>query len=240
MFPSFGRVLTGALFILLLIVSACIGKTAREGVTPMQTHMYSHLDRAGELHDALVRGDLDRARSPATWIATHQERRDFTGKSAYFQDAMRAFAAEVGKADHLQDAAYAAGRMGQTCGDCHRENEVEPRFLIGTAPPPSGSGAKAEMARHVWASERMWEGLVGPGDQGWSSGVEALVGGWLDTQDVVSNPQDQARIRELVRQIYDLGGKARSAASSSERAELYGEFLNTCNECHLLTEAQIR
>lgn len=193
----------------------------------MQAHMYAHLDRTGELHDALVRGDLDRAITPATWIATHQERQDFTGRSAYFQDAMRAFAAEVRDSNTLHDAAYAAARLGQTCGDCHRENEVEPRFLIGTALPPTGGGAKAEMARHVWASERMWEGLVGPGDLGWNSGAEALVGGWLNT-------------RELVRQIYDLGGKARTAANSSERAELYGEFLHSCNECHLLTEVQIR
>ena len=240
MLPFRARILTGALLFLPFFIIACIGTAAREGVTPMQAHMYAHLDRTGELHDALVRGDLDRAKTPATWIATHQEREDFTGKSAYYQDAMRAFAAEVGKADHLQDAAYAASRMGQTCGDCHRENEVEPRFLIGTAPPPTGSGAKAEMAWHVWASERMWEGLVGPGDQGWNSGAEALVGGWLNTRELVSDPHDQTRIRELVRQIYDLGGKARTAANSSERAELYGEFLHSCNECHLLTEAQIR
>lgn len=240
MIQSFGRVLTGTLFILLLIISACVGSAAREGVTPLQSHMYAHLDRAGELHDALVRGDLDRARPAATWIGTHQERHYFTGRSEYFQDDMRAFAAGVEKSDRLHDAAYAAARLAQTCGDCHRENEVEPRFLIGSAPPPSGNDTKAEMARHIWASERMWEGLVGPGDRGWASGAEALVSGWMDPQEVVSNPRDQTRIRELVQQVYDLGRRGRIATDSHERGKLYGEFLNTCNECHILTEAQIR
>jgi len=240
MFPSLGRVLTSALFILLLFVSACIGRAPHEGVTPVQAYMYAHLDRAGEVHDALARGNLDDARPAATWIATRQERRDFTDRSAYYQDARRAFAGEVAKSDNLRDAAYAAARMAQTCGDCHRENEVEPRFLIGSAPPPSGNDTKAEMARHIWASERMWEGLVGPGDRGWTSGAEALVSGWMDPQEVVSNPRDQARIRELVQQVYDLGRRGRIATDSHERGELYGEFLNTCNECHILTEAQIR
>ena len=40
--------------------------------------------------------------------------------------------------------------------------------------PPGGSGAEAEMALHVWASERMWNGLVGPDDFAWSSGASAL------------------------------------------------------------------
>jgi hypothetical protein len=115
---------------------------------------------------------------------------------------------------------------------------VEPRFLIGAA-PPSGSGPKAEMALHAWAEERMWEGLVGPGDQCWLSGSEAIQSGWLNTLELVTNPDDRPKIRELTRKVYDLAGDCAQAHDSDERARLYSEFLNTCVECHQLTQAKI-
>jgi len=200
--------------------------------------MFAHFDRAGEIHDALVRGDLDRAKEAAEWMATHQEPR-FPGDLPEFRSDMQGYANQVSWADGLPQAARAAAHLGQTCGDCHRANQVSPRFLIGTA-PPGGTGPQAEMARHVWASERMWEGLVGPEDHAWTSGAEALKSGWLDPNQVVANPQDRPRIRDLVRQVYDLGLKAESAQDSEARAEIYAEFLNTCTECHRLTGALIR
>jgi hypothetical protein len=238
MLPSLTRVSIGTLVVATLFLPTCTPQPAREGVTPTQAHMYAHFDRAGEMHDALVKGHLGEAKSAAHWIATHQEESGFSGRSVYLQDSMKAFASEVDHAGNTQEAAIAAARMGQACGDCHRENEVEPRFLIGTA-PPTGSGPKAEMARHVWAEERMWEGLVGPGDRAWTTGAEALQSGWLDIQEVVLDPDDRPRIHELVKNVYDLAGQAGSATDSNERAVLYGEFLNTCAECHQLTEAKI-
>jgi mono/diheme cytochrome c family protein len=238
MLPSLTRVSTGTLIVAALFLSTCSPPPPREGVSPMQAHMYAHFDRAGEMHDALVKGDLDEAQSAAHWIATHPERSDFSGRSVYLQDAMRAFASEVDNAEVLSDATSAAARMGQACGDCHRENEIEPRFLIGTA-PPTGSGPQAEMARHVWAEERMWEGLVGPGDRAWTTGAEALRSGWLNIQEVVLDPDDRPAIHELVKSVYDLAVQAGEAKTSNERALLFGEFLNTCAECHRLTEAKI-
>jgi len=238
MLPSLTRVPIGTLFIVFLFTSACAGPPPSEGITPTQVHMFAHFDRAEELHDALVMGDLERARTSANWIATHQERRVFTGESARHQEAMRAFAEQVQSSDQLPDASQAAAQMGEACGNCHRENEVEPGFLMGTV-PPRGNGAKAEMALHIWASERMWEGLLGPGDQAWRSGSEALRSGWLDTQELVVDPDDRPQIRILIRQVYDLGEEAASASDSHHRAEIYGEFLNTCTECHRLTEANI-
>jgi mono/diheme cytochrome c family protein len=201
--------------------------------------MFAHFDRAGEVRDALVKGDLTRAKEAADWIVTHQDLGGSPASPPEIQSAMERFAAQVSVAPDLQGAATAAARMGQACGECHRANDVEPRFLVGTA-PPGGSGPEAEMARHIWASERMWEGLVGPGDHAWRSGAEALRSGWLDPQQVVSNPEDRPRIRELVKQVYDLGSRAQSTTDPAARAELYGAFLTTCNECHVLTAARIR
>lgn len=238
MLPSLNRAPLGALLAVTLLSFACSPTPGREGVTPMQAHMYAHFDRAGELHRALLGADLAQAKEAAHWIANHEERQEYSGRSVYFHDAKRAFATEVENAPTLREAIFAASRMAQTCGDCHRENEVEPRFLIGAA-PQSGSGPEAEMTLHVWAEERMWEGLVGPGDQCWTTGSEAIQSGWLNTQELVTSPDDRPRVRELTKKVYDLAGECLKAQDSEERARLYGEFLNTCVECHQLTEAKI-
>lgn len=238
MSPSLARFFTGTLVLSLFLLPACSSNSPREGVTPAQAHMYAHFDRAGELHDAIMKGRLSQAKDAARWIASHQERQGFSGRSVYFQDAMQAFASEVDRATTLKDAANAAARMGQACGDCHREHEVQPRFLIGSV-PPSGSGPQAEMVRHVWGEERMWEGLVGSGDQAWQSGAEAIQSGWLNTQEIVSSPHDRTAIRDLVMQVYELAGEATHAHDSNDRARIFGEFLYACAECHSLTEAKI-
>jgi mono/diheme cytochrome c family protein len=201
--------------------------------------MYAHFDRAGEVHDALVRGRLDRARPGAEWLATHQEPRMLPEGSDQIGALMKMYAQNVREAEDLQEAAHATAQMGRTCGDCHRQYGVSPRFLVGTA-PPSGSGARAEMSRHVWAAERMWEGLVGPEDYAWTSGAAALKEGWLNPRDVVSDAGDRERVRDLVRQVYTLGVQADRATTPEDRARIYGEFLTTCIDCHVLTEAIIR
>lgn len=243
--PSLARVIRGPLPLLsvfsasCLLLTSCRGPAPQEGVTPDQAHMLAHFERAGEVHDALVKGELDRARSAAEWIALHEEPGPIPGDTPELNSEIRRYAAQLSVADTLPEATLAAAQMGRACGDCHGANEVRPRFLIGTA-PPTGSGPQAEMARHVWASERMWEGLLGPEDHAWRSGAEALKSGWLDPQQVVANPQDRPRIRTLVQQVYELGNEAQATDHPQARAELYGDFLNTCNECHILTAARIR
>ena len=233
------RLLSFFLPTVLLLLASCGGPPQREGITPTQAHMYAHFDRAGEVHDALVRGDLDRAKVAAAWIANHHEPRGLDQMPPEHLAAMERYATEVSQSYHLEEAATAAAHLGRTCGDCHKEEGIDPRFLVGTA-PPGGEGPRAEMARHVWAAERMWEGLVGPGDYAWRSGAHALTEGWLNIQELTTDPQDRERVHELIRQVYSLGGRAEATSDSHERADLYGEFLNTCTECHRLTAARIR
>ena len=227
------------LTLLLFMMAACARSPAREGVTAIQAHMYAHFDRAGEVHDALVRGDMEVARSAAEWLASHPETRALPEGSAPFGAEMVGLARRVQNAESIETAAAAAAQMGRSCGDCHRRYEVSPRFLVGTA-APSGDGPKAQMARHIWAAERMWEGLLGPEDFAWNSGAASLKEGWLSPGEVVADPEDGQRVKDLVRQVYMLGTRAEAAETPEARAEIYGEFLNTCIGCHSLTGAIIR
>jgi hypothetical protein len=86
----------------------------------------------------------------------------------------------------------------------------------------------------------MWQGMVGPLDHAWTAGAKELRKGWLDPQEVVSNPEDRAKVHDLVRQVYEIGTRAEKTSHPEERAQLYGQFLTTCIECHDLTGAIIR
>lgn len=231
------RALTGVLFLPLLFLLTCRGSSPREGVTPTQAHMFAHYDRADELHHALVTGDLDRAQEAAEWIATHQKRHDLEMGDSRHDAAVRAFAHQAVNSTQLQAASVAAARMASSCGDCHKEERVNARFLMGTA-TPGGTGPMAEMAKHIWAAERMWVGLLGPSDAAWAEGAKGMEEGWLDTQEIIVDPDDRQQVREMVRHIYDLAGRARTAMSAQDRAEIYGDFLSTCADCHKLTLVQ--
>lgn len=238
MSTSHGRFPKVTTAMLLVLIAACAGGPEREGVTPTQAHMYAHFDRTKEIHEALVRGDIERARRGADWLATHQDVGRLPEGSYRFGVAMSTSAAQVREASDLGEAAVAAARMAGACGDCHREYRVDPRFLMG-APPPGGSGAKAEMDLHLWALERMWSGLVGPDDYAWTAGASALTRGWLSPKDVVSDPDSRETVRELVQQVYQLGTQAAAISDSHGRVEVYGEFLTTCIDCHRVTSAII-
>jgi cytochrome c553 len=200
--------------------------------------MHAHLDLTTEIHNALVRGSLAAARSGSNWIATHENTDKPEEGLLRYERAMATHAAEVRDASDLQEAAAAAARMASACGDCHKESGAEPQLLMG-APPSAGEGAKSEMALHVWASEQMWHGLVGPDDYAWTSGSSALKEGWLSPREVVRDPETRDQVRSLVQQVYSLGSRAETVSDPHERSEIYGEFLTTCIDCHQLTSAII-
>jgi mono/diheme cytochrome c family protein len=201
--------------------------------------MFAHFDRAEAAHDALVRFDMEQARKEGEWLASHEEPGMVPVDSDQHLAFMHRYARQVADAQELSDAAEGLAQMGRTCGDCHRQNDVRPRFLMGTA-PPTGSGAEAEMARHIWAADRMWEGLLAPDDFAWTSGAKALREGWLSPSEVSVEASDQQRVRELVSQVYELGVAAEATEDPTLRGEVYGKFLTTCAECHRLTGAIIR
>jgi hypothetical protein len=86
----------------------------------------------------------------------------------------------------------------------------------------------------------MWNGLVGPDDHAWNSGASALATGWFVPEVVTADPETREQIRELVQRVYALGARAGNTSDPRARAELYGEFLSTCIDCHRLTSTTIR
>jgi len=88
------------------------------------------------------------------------------------------------------------------------------------------------MYRHMWAADRLWEGLTGPSDEAWRAGAQALVR--APEQAPRTQPPLPPRFVSALRQVRELGQRALEADSLADRANVYGVFLASCASCHAL------
>ena len=202
--------------------------------------MYSHFAAAGDIHAAVVAGDLGEVKEPAAWLAGHDIPRLPAGSEDYLAE-LQGFARQVEDASDLEGAAYATGGIVKTCGSCHQKNIAEP-LTKWTGSPQPGWGLNAHMTRHAWAAERMWEGLVLPSNEKWDQGAKALKESPLKPEVAAGGSEDVAVLKEvelLEKRCHGIGAKARAATDATERATLYGELLTTCAYCHKLTGREV-
>lgn len=215
----------GALPTLLLLVGGCALFGRSQGTLP--DHMESHWAQVGQVQTALVFGDLEGAREPARWLAEHPEHPDLPQGVMSPVEDMRAFARSVIRAGSLADASRCAAEMGAACGRCHQASGGGPRLLQNTM-PETGTAPDKHMARHLWAADRLWEGLVAPSDQAWRLGANALA---EDPLFVELGDQGSQEVLTLARQVHALGATAR-ATQPDHRAGVYARLMVACAQCH--------
>ncbi|HEY5922237.1 MAG TPA: hypothetical protein VIV11_11225, partial [Kofleriaceae bacterium] len=85
------------------------------------------------------------------------------------------------------------------------------------------------MARHRWAADRMWEGMVGNADEPWRDGIEVLAQTPLQFTAIDA---DRSRLAKRLQLLADQARQRRSIDTVAERAQVYGEILVTCAACH--------
>ncbi len=200
------------------------------------THMHEHLARITTIKSFIIMGNLDGVREPATWLAQHEEVAGLPSNFEPYIGLMRAYAREVNNAADLNSAAIAVSQMARTCSNCHLVNEVEIEFGYDQV-PADWADRVSHMQRHQWAADRLWEGLIGPSDTAWNRGTEMLVGVPLHPDDLTydsSADVDKSAIDQLARRVHVLAGQGLAAKTPTARAELYGEMLGICAECHTL------
>jgi cytochrome c553 len=87
------------------------------------------------------------------------------------------------------------------------------------------------MVGHQWAAVQMWEGLIGPSDDRWVVGAQALTTVPLNmiaanlTRTSDFDIDDVARIRLFAT-------RAVAAKPQDARAEIFGNLLAACTHCH--------
>ena len=193
-------------------------------------HMYAHFSQVGEVQTALILGDLEAARRPAEWLAEHGRHPAAALGGEAALNRLRAGAQEVARASTVPQATRGAASMAAACGQCHSA-VASPLTMGSRATVPEGDELGEHMVRHLWAADRMWEGLIGPSDDLWRAGSAALAEDAL----FLAGPEERGpEVDRIGRAAHQLGTDARRATDVNARAEVYGLLLATCADCHAL------
>ena len=195
------------------------------------TPMHGRFSRTVDIQTGVVLGNLDRARAAAAWIASQDESGDFPAGTDVYQAQLRSQAALIAQDQELESAAEHTAQMAAVCGNCHLATQGGPRFVIGSEPDQGSTTAK-RMIRHLWAADRMWEGLVGPSGETWMAGTRVLQEGAESLERALQGSNSPEEARRYMADLRNLAEEGAAATNQEARASVYGRLLATCYGCH--------
>ncbi|HEX8112986.1 MAG TPA: hypothetical protein VF516_34880 [Kofleriaceae bacterium] len=217
---------------LILALAACEPSHASPAVpgdheATVRSHMREHYDLFSAIQHVVIRNDLDTTRALARSIG-HAPAGPGLDRWATQAALARARAAELAAAPGTDEACRRTARLAEACARCHIDAGVVPMF--GSPPPLPGEAAdKDRMALHLWAAERLSEGMIGGVNDSWLAGLDALAKApapWsvLDA--------DRAALATRMQRIAEQVHKQTASTDLAGRARGYGEILVTCAACH--------
>ena len=204
-----------------------------ESGTLLQQLMRSHFTQVALIRSAVVAGSIDDAIEPARLIVEMQGVHELPKVWRSAVRELQAASARIRTSPDLPEAAAATADIGMTCGGCHVEL-TGPTIDVGK-PPPKDKTVADRMRRHLWATERLWEGLYGPSDSAWTAGANVLASDAF-ANDVL--PKGDVLTKSIAARLVKLGKKAQTTRDGEERATIYAETLATCAPCHAKVRGQ--
>ena len=227
------------LSILLLAIAACSTGYADEPPgkqfehdTMARFHMHENYALFAAIERLLVRGKLDDVRDLARAIGIAP---DEAGLSAWATQAatVRDRAIAVATATNVDEACRRTAKLAEACASCHVGTNAVPEFREPPRLPPDRPTVEGRMVRHVWAVERIREGVIGAVDEPWRAGLDVLA------QAPLPWATAEAERAPLAKKLHDLADRARQRAgidTNADRARTYGELLVTCAACHAVSK----
>lgn len=188
--------------------------------------MISWVPHVSAARDAVLKNDTSQIRAEMSWMAAS------TSLPANLAPPVASPAGTTASAEESDEARAAAlflGELGLACGGCHQGHG--PR-LPEVTPPTSAAGVLPHMHRHIWAIDRMWEGLMAPDDLRWNQGVALLAGMDLDPDPFAGKDGQDSPAGYLAPWIRRIGLESLRTGDAPMRGRLYGDLLATCAECH--------
>jgi len=219
-----------------LIASGCRGEaydslppyeidSLAASVQAAQVRMHARFAAARRMEESIARSDLDGAHVEAHLLAELDEPDALPVWRPYI-DNIRAAAHQVELATGLGSAARLAAEMGRSCARCHEA--IKAHITFPAEPRPSGV---PRMREHQWAAVQMWKGLIGPSDERWLEGAQALTTVPLNLVAMSVTPTSELDVDDVARvRLY--ARRALAAQSQDARAEVFGQLLATCAHCH--------
>jgi cytochrome c553 len=195
-------------------------------------HMKDHLIQLDNARQAVVSGRLEPAKTNFRWLSEHTPVAGLPDGWLPYVDAMQGAAAQGELAPNFTAAGSALGTVAETCGACHAANDVSITFPMDPA-PIAEPGSAGHMRRHAWASDRMWEGLIGPSDERWEQGVRMLNEHVL--HKLSNGTELPPEVAVFDKRVHDIGADALAGQGSADRAALFGDFIAQCAACHTTT-----
>lgn len=191
--------------------------------------MGDHFAITSWARDSVIAGLLPPLREPLIALADYHYDEVQTGGWLPWIAELQEAARLTSKAATLDAAAMGVATMARVCGECHRANHAGPAIPAAGDPLERRKADTVEerMARHMWASELLWEGLTGPSDVTWRAGVKVL----LEAPDALDEAMPQSFDADL-QQVRVLSQNAEAADSLADRANVYGLLIATCADCH--------
>ena len=196
-------------------------------------HMLQTFWMAVDARDALIDGDLERAKTAARALAHYNYGDAFPPDWKHWVGEMQQLADEAALAGNVDEAAQAIGALGVTCGNCHWQQLSGPRGPR-TEPEPwhdPPDEVTERMQRHQLAAEDLWAGLITPSEEAWRNGTITLTRAPIEAPQEQGDPVDP-QFAERVEAIRELGQRARTVRTHGERGQIYGQLIATCAHCH--------
>lgn len=190
-------------------------------------HMRGRFDELRTIERSLVHGKLDEARTHARALAIVP---DEVGTASWSAKAIwvRKLAEDLATSTDVDTALRVATRIAGACVDCHVATGATLHFTYPPAPADLDT-LPARMARHQWATDRMWEGMISGGDEPWTAGLRVLAATPLPFSVVEG---DRVALAQQLQRFATTALGTRTVDTLDDRTRMYGEMLVTCAACH--------
>ncbi|MGB5808962.1 MAG: hypothetical protein WBG86_00455 [Polyangiales bacterium] len=213
--------------------------------------MADHAALAEIARDALIQGDLEVARQAMRKLAFFMENVPYPAPGQELASVARELATQVRQGRDLEESCMAFARLSYVCGQCHHALDRGPPMKLDVA--PTGPDVSARMQRHYWAIERMWEALLSDSPRTFQKAARTLAEAPLQGNQVPDD-ENPPGVTRLAFEVHDLafaaavegsnaaddyvpepGERRESQPTSRGQAEIFGQLLYTCSQCHQLT-----
>jgi hypothetical protein len=191
----------------------------------LRRHMRHGFDLLRSIQLLAIAGKLDATRALSRSLAGVPAAAGVEGWAG--AEVVRARAQELAAATTIAEACRGTARIAEACAGCHADAGASPAFAPPPPPPLDLTSVSARMARHRWATDRLWEGVVGASDAAWNAGLDVLAAEPQPWPELAGDRAIHAQ------RLHDAAERARGTAGDrAERARTFGELLVICAGCH--------
>ncbi len=200
--------------------------------------MHERFESARRIEQAVVHSDLARVQLEARAISASDEP-DALPQWRPYLDRIATSSHNIERAADVVAAAKATAALGRECARCHEATAA--KIVFSADPRPTADTTLLpQMLGHQWAAARMWDGLIGPSNDRWLEGAQALT--QVPLTIVAEEPMtvklkdmglaDGEKIGDDVARVRLYANRALAMRDQDGRAAIFGELLATCAHCH--------